>query len=485
MGTVFISYSSEQSEAATRIELSLREDGHNVFRDRSSLSPGESFDARIRAAVEASDLFIFLISRESVLPGRYTLTELKFAEQKWGHPAGHVLPVLLEPVPKEAIPAFLRAVTMLNPQGNVTAEVAAEVARLSAPWWRRMLDPRRLVPAVVVVALILAAGAWTGLSQYRERREQAAQAGALTKQAQLLGDAGNYAGAWEVLERANATAPGSSEVSDARERLGMEWLENARSTQVNGTQLGLTLKDIADKVLPVLSRGATANKGQRSADLLAHMGWADFLRSRSGVGGLDPAQYYRRAIGIDAKNAFAHVMWGFEILRKNGPLAEAKQHFAIALESERKREYVRSTQIFGLLWGREPELENEAIRVANEIRRKGETMPVGFPDSPLRWRLWNIYYDRFIRGDDRPQFLAALPPADHLATFRWLYPVDQVPKDKERLYLHMLAQLQELDGDRDGALASYRRVQMDLKKDGNPSGRMVDDLNVAIKRLSR
>ena len=484
MGTVFISYSSEQSEAATRIELSLREDGHTVFRDRSSLSPGESFDARIRAAVEASDLFIFLISRESVLPGRYTLTELKFAEQKWGHPAGHVLPVLLEPVPKEAIPVFLRAVTMLNPQGNVTAEVAAEVARLSAPWWRRMLDPRRLLATVVVVALILAAGAWTGLSRYHERREQAAQAGALTKQAQLLGDAGNYAAAWEVLERADATAPGSSEVSDAQERLAMEWLENARSTQVNGTQLGLTLKDIAEKVLPVLSRGATADKGQRSADLLAHMGWADFLRSRSGVGGLDPAQYYRRAIEIDPKNVFAHALWGFEILRNDGPLAEAKQHFAVALGSERKRDYVRGMEIYALLWARKPELENETIRVANEIRNKGETMPVGFPDSPLRWRLWNIYYDRFINGHDKARFLSALPPADHLATFRWLYPVDQVPDDKHRLYLFFLAQLQESSSDRAGALATYRQVQTELEKSGS-RGTIVDESNAAIKRLTK
>ena len=93
MSTVFLSYSSEQADAAARIELSLKEDGHEVFRDRSSLPPGEGFDSRIRAALEESDLFIFLISRASVSAGRYTLTELKFAEQKWGHPGGHVLPV--------------------------------------------------------------------------------------------------------------------------------------------------------------------------------------------------------------------------------------------------------------------------------------------------------------------------------------------------------------------------------------------------------
>src|SRR5882672_8270985 len=178
--TIFLSYPSSLGETAARIELSLKGEGYSVFRDRSSLPPGESFDARIRAAVEESDLFIFLISRESVSPGRYTLTELKFAEQKWGHPAGHVLPVLVEPVPKEAIPVFLRAVTILNPRGNVTAEVAAEVTRMTAPWWRRMLQPRRLVPMAAFMVIIVVV-AWMGLPGYLERREQERQAAKLEK----------------------------------------------------------------------------------------------------------------------------------------------------------------------------------------------------------------------------------------------------------------------------------------------------------------
>ena len=139
-GTIFLSYPSSLEEMAARIELSLKGEGYAVFRDRSALPPGESFDARIRAAVEESDLFVFLITPESVSPGRYTLTELKLVEQRWGHPAGRVLPVLAEATPMEAIPAFLRAVTILKPHGNLVAEVAAEVARLSAPWWRRMLS---------------------------------------------------------------------------------------------------------------------------------------------------------------------------------------------------------------------------------------------------------------------------------------------------------------------------------------------------------
>ena len=135
--TIFLSYPSSLGETAERIELSLQGEGYAVFRDRSALPPGESFDARIRAAVEESDLFVFLITPESVSPGHYTLTELKFAEQRWGHPAGRVLPVIAESTPIESVPAYLQAVTILKPQGNLVAEVAARAAAAGAGDHRR------------------------------------------------------------------------------------------------------------------------------------------------------------------------------------------------------------------------------------------------------------------------------------------------------------------------------------------------------------
>jgi hypothetical protein len=474
--TIFLSYSSPQSEAATSIELSLKGEGHSVFRDRSALPPGESFDARIRTAIQESDLLIFLISRESILEGHYTLTELKFAEQKWGHPAGHVLPVLTEPVPKEAIPEFLRAVTMLQPVGDIAAEVTAEVDRMTRPWWRWFLKPQGLA-LLVLIALLVAGSVWRGLSRLFERREQSQEVTVLLKQGQLQADSGNYASAWNLLEQAYAIHSAAREVIDAQERLAMEWLDNARGSQLTGS-----LKDIAEKVSPVLSRGAVAGKSERSADLLAHMGWGDFLRSREGVGGLDPTNAYRRAVEIDPGNVFAHTMWGFEILRKGGSLADANRHFAIALESKRKREYVRHMQIAALLWVTDPELESETIRVANAMRRGGETIPAGTAERSDTWKLWNIYYSRLIFDHDKPQFLSALSPADHLATFRWLYPEDQFPKDKYQQYLYILAQLQELNGDRTNALASYRNLRSQL---GSARGSLVDQSDAAIKRLSK
>lgn len=474
--TVFLSYSSPQSEAATRIELSLKGEGHAVFRDRTDLPPGESFDARIRAAIDDSDLFIFLISHQSVSPGRYTLTELKFAEEKWGHPAGHVLPVLTEPVPKESIPAFLRAVTMLQPTGDLAAEVSAAVERMTQPWWRWFSKPAGLA-VLVLVALLIAGSIWRAVSLRSERNAQARQATEILKQSEAHADAGNYDSAWKLLDQAAAIQPASAEITDAQERLAMQWLENARGNQRSGT-----LKEIADRVASVLSRGAARGRGERSADLAAHLGWAEFLRLREGVTGLDPTKHYRRALEIDRDNVFAHAMWGFEILRRRGPVAEAKQHFAIALQSRRNREYVRHMQFSALLWVADRQLESEAIRVANEMRQAGETMPSGPVDASDRSRLWNVYHSRLIFSHDKPLFLATLSPADHLATFRWLFPEDQITADKNSQYLYMLAQLQELNGDRAAALEAYRGLQRRLR---NSPGSLLDGTNAAIERLSR
>ncbi|HEY7166104.1 MAG TPA: toll/interleukin-1 receptor domain-containing protein [Candidatus Binatia bacterium] len=473
--TIFLSYSSAQSDAATRIELALKGEGHSVFRDRSSLPPGESFDAQIRKAVETSEVFIFLISHESVTHGRYTLTELKFAEGTWGHPAGHVLPVMIEPTPIESIPEFLRAVTILEPSGDVAAEVVAAVARMTESSRHWLFRPQG-VALLVAVVLLICAGVWQGIARHRARSDQSQRVATLVKQAQLQDGFANYQSAWNFLDQAAAVDPQSTDVIDAQERLAMDWLDNARGSQLTGN-----LKDIAEKVTPVLSRGAVAAKGERAADLLAHMGWADFLRSREGIGGLDPTQNYRRAIEIDPENVYAHTMWGFDILRRGGSMPEAKRHFAIALESGRKREYVRHMQISALLWINEPEQEDEAIRVANAIRSAGESMPVGTPERPDAWRLWNIYYSRLVNNNAKQQFFSALPPADHLATFRWLYPENDVPKDKLELYLYMLAQFRELNGDRADALALYQRLHKQL---GSARGSLPDGVKEGIKRLS-
>ena len=117
-GYVFLSYAAERRALAERISLALRAEGFGVFFDRTDLPPGTGFDARIRTALGRSGLFIFLLSPESIDKGSYALSELAFAREKWPTPGGRVLLVLVEPVPIESVPSYLRAVTILVPSGE-------------------------------------------------------------------------------------------------------------------------------------------------------------------------------------------------------------------------------------------------------------------------------------------------------------------------------------------------------------------------------
>lgn len=127
---LFLSYASENSVIAEEIYFALVGSGHQVFFDKSALMPADNYDRHLREAFEVSDGMVFLISPHSVQAGGYALTELKYARHKWPHPQKRVLPVIVQPTDFEAIPAYLRAVTILEPEGNIAAEVTEAVNSL-------------------------------------------------------------------------------------------------------------------------------------------------------------------------------------------------------------------------------------------------------------------------------------------------------------------------------------------------------------------
>lgn len=152
---IFLSYASEDRPAADAIRLALEDDGHDVFYDREDLPPGDEFHNRIRTAIERSELVIFLVSPKTLDAGSYTLNEIAIAEKTFPAPAGHLLPVLLEKVNVQELPAYLRSVTFLETPGNVTAAVSDAVCRIARERRHRRL--RWMVP--VAAALLLCAGA--------------------------------------------------------------------------------------------------------------------------------------------------------------------------------------------------------------------------------------------------------------------------------------------------------------------------------------
>ena len=149
---IFLSYSSKDRALAEPVYLALRAQHQAVFFDRSALPAGEEYDGRIREAIEDSDLFIFLVSPDSLHERSYTLTELAIAQKTWDSPAGRVLPVMLRRTELTDLPAYLRAVTVLEPEGNVAAAVADAVHRVAAA--RRWLRAKYLGGAVAAIAAL-------------------------------------------------------------------------------------------------------------------------------------------------------------------------------------------------------------------------------------------------------------------------------------------------------------------------------------------
>jgi len=128
---IFLSYSAAEDNIAEQVYFTLTTSGHQVFFDRTNLPPGDEFDSAILSAIRQSDLFIFLISPDSIAEGRYTRTELRFAREMWPNPVGHVLPVLVKETDFSKIPNYLKAITILEPEGHIPAEVSATVNDLA------------------------------------------------------------------------------------------------------------------------------------------------------------------------------------------------------------------------------------------------------------------------------------------------------------------------------------------------------------------
>jgi hypothetical protein len=388
------------------------------------------------------------------------------AKARWHHPGGHVLPVKVAPTPLAAIPVYLRAVSILEPQGDLVMETVAAVEAI-----RRPAGPWRVV--ALLAGIVLAGGlGFAGYTQWQKQRVAEAQAVTLATTAQQLCESKDHALAWQRYDEAIARYPDHQSLRQAREDCGMRWLREIRVRE--GKE---TFTDIVNRVLPVLAEGAANAKGQRAADLHAHMGWANFLRIREGAGGLDPQAQYQKALAEDSSNVYAHAMWAHNILFKGGTLESAKQHFASALASGRERPYVRDLQFAALLNNMESSTQIEAARVASEMKKAGDQI-----DERLRERIWTyVYYAGLMPGSRRKDFMAGMRDPDSPATFRWLYPENQVREDRRNLWRFFMASLEQAAGEKDAALAHYESLRADIQHDR--LSRLLEPTIAAIKQL--
>ena len=298
--------------------------------------------------------------------------------------------------------------------------------------------------------------------------------------------AGDFADAWDSFAHAEATVADEGvfakllgglskeqrEVRTAEQDLAMAWLRS--SLVPEGTQFST----IADKLVSTLTVGANTSSGARKADLLAHLGWAYFLKRRDGDESVRPDAEYQEAVTADAKNPYANVFWGHWILWNHGPLSEANERFAAALSSDRARAAVYHFQLSALANVHSNDTDAAWLRVVSDMQAGGEKA-----DSSLRDEVCNRYAQALEDPALMQRILAQVPATRQVELLQAALQSQGLSEVQKATLNVALAESLEEAGRLQNALEAWKRIAVELKS--QPHSIWSDRVDAAIKRLSR
>lgn len=260
--------------------------------------------------------------------------------------------------------------------------------------------------ATAVISLLL--GARQLITIATERAQRSRESAEFTALARQQADRGEFAEAWRSLDRADERSR-TDATAAARLDIGFRWLEDGRPGPDQ------PFSRITDAVVPALDRALLDPQHPRRADILAHLGWATFLKGReTGTG--DPAPMYKQALAIDPHNAYANVMLAHWLVWQGEPLDAARPYFDAAIASGRERPLVRTFQLAALRNRNNTTADTELIRVMTAMRQQDE-----MPDQRSARAAYAAYVGRYgPRARATDAGAPGIPAADLLATFLWL-----------------------------------------------------------------
>jgi hypothetical protein len=193
----------------------------------------------------------------------------------------------------------------------------------------------------------------------------------------------DYEAAMAANAKARKLAPRDPSAAAQQAQIAMIWLEDMRISSADGPQ---SFAAVVDPLKAVLVERLAKTEGAMKADIQAHIGWANFLRSRDGYPAIDVVEEFDAAIAKDPNNLYGHVMRGFWTLWRGEPINRARADFNVAMQSVTNPAFSDSLIMASLTNVSSDEFMAGAVEYADAIRRAGRNL-----DDPIKRRLISYY----------------------------------------------------------------------------------------------
>jgi tetratricopeptide (TPR) repeat protein len=340
---------------------------------------------------------------------------------------------------------------------------------------------KRLLAWIGVVTAVI--GLITGLSgiagPLKGWWKQGRQSHTLLATAQRQEELGEYSAAMDTLAEILKATPSDTQALHTQLDVAMLWIEEIRTPRHNVDDVAPQARTIFDRLTPILEGGLSTAKGYRAADVVAHLGWLNFLRENiTGQGGITES-HLREALRIDPENVYANAMIGEWLLLPPANLEEAKTHFATALKSGKAKSFVRGCQLEGMIYNEEPGVRAELIRVANQMRKDND--PISSDD---KGRIHSYFSTTIGTDAELREVVSAASPDEVWATYEWVSPPAAEASDFNKMEARFIqANIDELSGKREDALQIYRSLDQELKQRKDSGPRISQRVRDAVQRL--
>ncbi len=303
--------------------------------------------------------------------------------------------------------------------------------------------------ATAIISLILGSNQiYKLIKENRESKARNEKISVLIKDSHSQAEANDFNGAWKTLEQAQELNSNSREVEKEQAQLAMKWI---RTIYFKTTGSEKTFSEVVDRLTPILNHELNLSDTKQSADILAHIGWANFLKWNDGITGLKTDELFKQAIAKDSLSVYANSFYAFWLMKNENNLDEAKSHFKAALKSGIDKPFIRRMQVYAYNLYTTEKLQVEIILMVNEMRKNSETLSLSERQS-----ITGMAYN-FFRSELIDSIKAVLPADEHLATYNYL--INQSDYARHPNLLLTQAILLENAGDYSKALDIYQSLK--------------------------